>query len=586
MHPYVLAPLAACLASSACAAVIAARDSAHRANRRAAALVAGAAWWACCEVLWNTAGDPVTALRLVRLSAAGWVWIGPLAVDLFLSVVSDPAPRLRRALPGLYAAAGAFLVLTLFTPWMHRAVLPTSWGYAYEFGWLYPPFLLFTLVLLNVALVIGWRAAREAPAESERSQAVALGVAILFPLCVASVTDGLLPLFGVQWPRFGTLSFVGLAAIITWSLHRYGYSLLAPGNFAREILETLPEGVALLHLDGRVRSHNTGMARLAALSPGLLEDRQLVERLTLPVLSWPEGVRDHECELVLAPDRRMPMAVSSSILRDKQDRPIGVVLVLRDIGEVVDLRRRLLVAGRLAAVDQLAAGIAHEINNPIAFLRTNLGVLRDHWRGLADAGAAGPGSPRAAELLEDGNALIEESLEGADRIAEVVRDVKRFGRGAGDRRKPTEIRELLESVLRFTAPHLPAGARIERSFGDVPLVPCAPHELELVFLNLLKNACQAVGEGGRVAVRTARQGAVAAVFIEDDGPGIPAEQLESIFDPFFTTRPIGESTGLGLAIAYEIVRRHGGELQVRSARGEGTRVEVRLPLGEPFETLP
>jgi two-component system NtrC family sensor kinase len=159
----------------------------------------------------------------------------------------------------------------------------------------------------------------------------------------------------------------------------------------------------------------------------------------------------------------------------------------------------------------------------------------------------------------------------------IVHDVKGFAH-AGEERAFVDVNALLESALRVSRPQLPPGARLERVFSDMPHVRASARHLQQVFLNLLTNACQAIGPTGTIRVQTSRTPNGVRVRVSDDGCGMPPEVLERVFDPFFTTKGVGEGTGLGLAISYQIVRGHGGEIRVESAPGEGTRVEVLLPV--------
>ena len=146
------------------------------------------------------------------------------------------------------------------------------------------------------------------------------------------------------------------------------------------------------------------------------------------------------------------------------------------------------------------------------------------------------------------------------------------------------MNRLCEEALRVLLPTLRDGVRVERHYGELAPLACAPQQLVQVFLNLLSNAAQAVGGRGTIAVHTADDGDAVSIHVEDDGSGIPAEVIERIFDPFFTTKAVGEGTGLGLAISRQIVRDHGGELSVRSDPALGTRFAIRLPRGDALET--
>jgi len=344
------------------------------------------------------------------------------------------------------------------------------------------------------------------------------------------------------------------------------------------MLEILPEGVALLGLDGRVRTANAALAGLLGVDLSVLQGLAIRELVPEAPVGPPREVRDVEARLRRADGSWIPVALSSTVVGDRHDVPIGLVLVVRDLTEVVGLRNRLITSGRLAAVGELAASIAHEVNNPLAFIRTNLSLLGTHWKTLADAAEpARVGSPDALlELVREGEELIEESLEGVERTASFVRDVKGLSRAGGGALQLEDLNDVVRSVLRVAAAQNHKGARIETDLGELPLVRCSRQELKQVLLNLVINAIQAIDEGGRIVLRTRAESGSVVIVVEDDGPGIPTEHLDRIYDPFFTTKPEGEGTGLGLAISAEIVRRHEGRLEVVSQPSAGACFRVVL----------
>jgi len=573
VNPYLLIPLLAGTACTSLAVWIVTMGSGSRASLRAALLVAGGSWWSLCEVLWSVAPDPESALALIRLSSLGWVAIGPLGLEFLLEISGGTPPWVRRLLPFLYATSAAFLVMTLTTPWIHTAAVPMPWGYGYELGPTYLLFYPFTSGCLLGGLVAAARRLRRNASAADRSQLGWVAAGVTVPLVVASATDGLLPYFGTQTVHLATASFAFLGCTVAWSFYRYGHSLLAPSTFAREILETLPDGVALVHPDGRVRSANARLATLTGMTVGELDGVRLEERLQ----GWdptdvPEG-SELECELT-GKHATAPVAVAWSPLRDKRGLDLGRVVVVRDIAELVDLRRRLVTSGRLAAVGALAAGIAHEINNPIAYVGSNLGTLREYWSELAKF--ARPGSPGLDELVGDGEELVEECVEGVRRVELIVHDVKGFSHASGDSRALLDVNQLIDSALRVVGPQL-GNTRIESSYGSVPFVRVSGRRLQQVVLNLLVNAAHAVEHEGTVKVTTTAHDGWLDLVVADDGCGIEPNVLERVFDPFFTTKRVGEGTGLGLAICYQIVRDHEGEISLESTPGVGTRVLVRLP---------
>jgi PAS domain S-box-containing protein len=572
---YILIPLFACIACSVMSTLVLLRNPQESTNRNAALLLGSGALWAACEVVYNTRPDAETALIFVKASSLGWIWVGPLSVRLLLDITVLPVPRLRRIAPILTALPIGFVAMNWFTPWLVVSVEPTAWGFAYTLGPALAPYYAFALACLGISLWLGYLGYLNT---GERDQASWIAGGIAFALVVASVTDGLLPFLGINSPRFGSAAFSIFGFTVAWSVHRFGYSLLAPGTFADEVLETLPDGVALARLDGRIRTINNAMARLLGRESGELvgvEIEALISGLG-PVSDTDRT--EIECRLLRADGDEVPVAVSSSVLHDRQGTPNGTVVVVRDLRELEALRGSLVVSGRLAAVGELAAGIAHEINNPLAYVRANLGLLRQHWDALSsELTKAGDGTPMD-DVIAEGEEMIDESLQGVDRASAIVRDVRGLAHAGRGQREVADINALLDGVLRIAAPQLRDTVRIEKNYGALPLVSCASQELQQVFLNLIINAKQAMSAFGTIWIRTEVEHQSVAVTVEDDGGGICESVMERIFDPFFTTKPVGEGTGLGLGIALEIVRRHHGEISVDSSQGVGTTFRVRIPI--------
>ena len=187
-------------------------------------------------------------------------------------------------------------------------------------------------------------------------------------------------------------------------------------------------------------------------------------------------------------------------------------------------------------------------------------------------------SPELRELCNEGGELIEESIDGVDRAAEIVRSVRDFSHAGTPEREEADLHALLDHVLVIAGPQMRGRIEVTRSYGALEPVRCAPQQLKQVFLNLVVNAIQAMEERGTLRIATRAEQGFAEIDVEDDGCGIPPEIQERIFDPFFTTKAVGEGTGLGLGIAYQIVSAHGGTLSVRSQPRRGSRFRVRLPM--------
>jgi PAS domain S-box-containing protein len=251
--------------------------------------------------------------------------------------------------------------------------------------------------------------------------------------------------------------------------------------------------------------------------------------------------------------------------------------------EIEQIQARLLLSDRMASVGTLAAGIAHEINNPMGYVMANLEMIAEGVRGLA--GAATP------EAITDIEGMIADALQGAERVRKIVRGMKTFSRPEQAKRSVLDVRNVLEVSINMAFNEIRHHARLVKDYGDVPPVEVDEAQLVQVFINLLVNAAQSIPEGRvdrneiRIVTRKDRAGRV-EIEVRDTGAGISPEALGHIFDPFFTTKPIGVGTGLGLSICHNIIVAQGGELCVESVLGAGSVFRVVLPAAPDVVVAP
>ncbi|MDP2134380.1 MAG: response regulator [Sulfuritalea sp.] len=259
---------------------------------------------------------------------------------------------------------------------------------------------------------------------------------------------------------------------------------------------------------------------------------------------------------------------------------------------------QLLQSEKMAAMGQLAAGVAHEINNPIGFVGSNLGTLGrylEHIFAIVAAyekAAAATGNDEAfAEareirrssnydfLRQDIVDLIAESKDGIARVSLIVRDLKDFSRAGDTDWQWADLHQGIDSTLNMVWNELKYHCKVTKDYGTLPQIHCLPAQLNQVFMNLLVNAGQAIETRGEITIATERVGSNAVrIVIRDTGKGIAAQDLSQIFEPFFTTKPVGKGTGLGLSLVWSIVERHHGRIEVASEVGHGTTFTVTLPL--------
>lgn len=275
----------------------------------------------------------------------------------------------------------------------------------------------------------------------------------------------------------------------------------------------------------------------------------------------------------------------------------------RLLGELQATQGQLLQSEKMASIGQLAAGVAHEINNPIGYVYSNLGSLENYLRDFIavidayeEAESAVSGDEAMFErvkalkqeidfgfLRDDVVSLMAESKEGITRVKKIVQDLKDFSHvDGGDDWQMADLRKGMRSTLNIVWNEIKYKASVKDEMADIPDVECLPSQLNQVFMNLLVNASHAIEERGEIVIRSGLEGKEHVwIEVEDTGKGIAPENLEKIFDPFFTTKPVGQGTGLGLSLSYGIIQKHHGSIDVRSAVGQGTAFRIVLPIIQP-----
>lgn len=342
----------------------------------------------------------------------------------------------------------------------------------------------------------------------------------------------------------------------------------------------------LHHRDGRVFELVSRPQYMGEQIVGRVFSVQDVTQRTLDA----QALRESRDELELrVRERTAQLETLNADLEDEKER------LAKLVRELEAAQAQLMQSERMASIGQLAAGVAHEINNPVGFVNSNLGSLKLYVDKLLHlltvyeqaelalpAAVAQTVQATKAEVdLEfmrtDLTELVAESLDGLQRVTRIVQDLKNFSHPDESERQLADIEQGLDSTLRVVWNELKYKTTVNKVFAGLPQLVCHPFQLNQVFMNLLVNAGQSIDTKGTITLRTGYDDAWLWVEIEDTGKGIKPENLARIFDPFFTTKPVGKGTGLGLSMAYGIVKKHGGRIDVRSQVGQGTCFKVWLP---------
>ena len=352
----------------------------------------------------------------------------------------------------------------------------------------------------------------------------------------------------------------------------------------RQMLEKISgrgQSMAFKLIDGLpVTDENGTVFQVVLVSKDITEDRRKTEKIQ---------------------NLNQELKASSDKIRKKNSELENALRQLRET------QAQMLQTEKMASIGQLAAGVAHEINNPTGYVSSNLKTLSNYQESInalmdlyqalkADLRQETANTDAKREVLDqlekidaieksidfdflrsDIMALIGESREGTERIKKIVLDLKEFAHPGQEQKKPTDINRGLESTLNVVLNEFKYKARVVKDFGELPAVSCHPQQLNQVFMNILLNAAQAIEDNGEVRIQTRQNNQNIEIVIQDNGHGIETENLSRVFDPFFTTKDVGEGTGLGMNIAYNIVKKHDGSIDVESRQGEGTTFTVKIP---------
>lgn len=335
-------------------------------------------------------------------------------------------------------------------------------------------------------------------------------------------------------------------------------------------------------------------------------------------LLFSQGHRTYEYRFRVRDGRYLWMHDSLRLIRDGNGNPLEVIGSLTDItdrkqmeeslhkkGEeqqllilqLRDAQAQLLQSEKMASIGQLAAGIAHEINNPVGFVNSNMGSLGKYVDTLCNVIegydiALGDLSDRPTAksaiatlkqqadfefLREDVTDLVRESLDGLKRVKDIVQSLKDFAHIGESDWQFSDLHAGIDSTLNIAANEFKYKAKVVKEYGTLPLVKCLASQLNQVFMNLIVNAAHAIQDSGTITIKTGSSEGWVWVSVQDTGHGIPDDIKTRIFDPFFTTKPVGKGTGLGLSLSYNIVSKHGGRISVDSALGMGSTFTVHLP---------
>lgn len=580
MQSTALIPLLAILVSAAFGAVSIAWDSGRHSTRRMAGIFACTGVWGLLDLM--TYLDPGRAALWIRWMPIPALSLGPAVAYLLLHMFPAARDRLWPLATAGFAACLALGTAMAVLPGGLEGVVANPWGGATaRFGWISILGMPLATVIPVVCVGVVSRLEQHGSLNHvEANRAHAFRTVVALSLCVTLVTDYLIPTFGGIAPRLGAM-VIATATALMWLRARHVADdlLTSPDGLAQSMLDELHDGIVLIHRDGTVAAASKRFTSTIGSSDASIVGRSLAPHVDVPLDEILLGIEDRKSVLYRGDGARLPVSVSATIARDHRHEPVGAVVVFRDLREIDALERRLVTSGRLAAIGELAAGIAHEINNPVAFIRSDLHLLDRRLDEIQEkVSAAHDGSENA--VFPSARGRIEQALAGVERVAEVVGDVRCFAHMGGTGQGGSDPALLVEGAMRLA--RLLRGDDVDLRVRDVRGHAWieSGQELKQILLALALVLSEGSEKGGVVESALESDGEVLRVTLTAACLADDAHRMKERFERLAVPGPAPFRSDFGLSVAAELMNQLDASLELVETGARAVRIELDLPLGD------
>ncbi len=538
-------------------------------------------------------------MALLALKLSGLWPLGIALLFRFVLVVTENSKLFKHKsfyLALIYGPALIFSILLLTTKGLIIGEpVEQYWGWRYSMpDNLIMPALLHSwaigLAIISVFMCI--RYDLKTGDQRKKQQARYILIGICTPTTISVLAHVLLAPLQIDIPGLSTAAFVFGITFVGYAIWRYKLFIFTPAAAAQGIISTMSDVLLLINSGGKILTANQAALdslgykeneligkSVEMLFPGEGKNKTLSKSTMFQEMMKTGSIREVETTLVTKDARRLFISLSTSVMQGGNDVPQGIVCIARDITERKKaeeekqrIEEQLNLAGRLAAIGELAAGVAHELNNPLAAIQGFAQFLKS-----------------SNNLDETTKKDLETIYREAQRASRITQNMLSFARRHKPEKSLISINEALTKSLELQAYRMKVD-NIELSLElapDLPNTMADFYQMQQVFVNIINNAEQSMTEvamRGKLCIETRKVGGSIQITFTDNGPGIPRENLKKIFDPFFTTKEVGKGTGLGLSICYGIIQQHNGHIYAKSELGEGATFVVEIPIipdGQP-----
>jgi PAS domain S-box-containing protein len=579
-------------------------------NKTCAVLITCFTMWNFMDVFSHNPNlSKDTGMIFQNISSLGWVGF-PSAILCFALAFSKKKRALRSKF--LLIVVISIPLFLIYQQWMNSLTMDypgRSYEWAYRWSntiWTYL-FYVYYIAFTLLAIYFIYRYGRQTDQLNEKKQANIIIASITISLIAGTVTDVIIPeLYTQSIPELSNVTSIFFAAGMVYAIIKYRFLTITPAYAAGDILSTMGDSLILMNPEGKIVEVNNATLNLLGYTRDEIIGKQVeslfAEELTqfktinLEQFLTEGSLKDYQIAYRTKNGENIPVSISGSIMRDKDNNLTGIVGIARDMREMLRLQERerklvveearaealqeraqelqeaydrlkatqaqLIQSDKLAAVGQLAGGVSHEINNPIGII---LGFAQSIVKRI------GEDDPLYTPL----KSIEREAI----RCKKLVGDLLTFSRTGKTQTEPIDINQTVNETLSLIEAQAKVkDIEIAREYETgLPYITVNKNQIQQVIVNICNNAIDAIPGGGRITITTKRMEQQIAIEISDTGAGMTAEVKKHIFEPFFTTKEIGKGTGLGLSLCYEIIQKHQGTITVESEAGQGATFAIKLP---------
>jgi PAS domain S-box-containing protein len=526
------------------------------------------AYWGFTEFMMYQADSAQTAYFWNKILVL-WPFFSALMLHFTLVFTESNLLKNRATYIFMYFPAAVFAVIDLTTDWISATPIQQPWGYAYAAPensavstidglWVS------TIAFLSVILCVMYYFRATDRVKKQQAKFVTIGLA--FPVVLSIITDSILPMTNVIFPSLENISSCIFTLFIGYAMLRYDLFHLNPEVAAENIFTTIPDSLILAGLDGKIVQANDALLEVSGFTKkevigkelsDLFLDKQTGESIITRVLKE-EEIKNFETQFKTC-NGEITVLFSGSAVKQKSRRAIGLVCIVHDITERKEMEKKLVNAERFASIGELAGMVGHDLRNPLSSISGATYYLKTRYADKLDV--------KGNEML----AAIDSSIDYSNKI---VSDLLDYSREIRLDLEATTPKNLLSSSLALV--NKPSTVQIQDYSVDTPKIVVDKAKLNRVFVNIIKNAFDAMPNGGTLTIENRQTGDNIAFSFTDTGIGMTKETLEKLWKPLFTTKAKG--MGFGLPICKRIVEAHGGKISVKSRQGQGTTITTTIPI--------